>query len=178
VASALVNLTVNGVPREILARPETTLLAALREALGLTGAKRGCDQGGCGACTVLLDGAPVVSCLVPAISVADATVTTIEGIGSGEKLDEVQQAFYDGYAAQCGFCTPGMIMSTEALLERDPDPSEQKVNEALSGNVCRCTGYAPIVAAVLDAAARRRQAATRLSTASEHAPRSSAEGQR
>jgi len=155
-----VNLRVNGVGQAFIARPGTTLLLALREQLGLTGAKRGCAQGACGSCTVLLDGQPVVSCLVPAVTVDGAEVATIEGLADGQVLSDVQQAFLDGFATQCGFCTPGMIMSAEALLDRNPDPTRDEVNEAISGNVCRCTGYEPIVSAILDAAARRRSRAS------------------
>ncbi|WP_240670383.1 (2Fe-2S)-binding protein [Actinoplanes solisilvae] len=155
----IVNLKVNGVGQAFLARPETTLLLALREQLGLTGAKRGCAQGACGSCTVLLDGEPVVSCLVPAATVDGADIATVEGLADGEKLSDVQQAFLDGFATQCGFCTPGMIMSAEALLDRNPNPTRDEVNEAISGNVCRCTGYEPIVSAILDAAERRREGA-------------------
>ncbi|MDG4825322.1 (2Fe-2S)-binding protein [Asanoa sp. WMMD1127] len=152
----IVNLKVNGVEQALMVKPDTTLLLALRERLGLTGAKRGCAQGACGSCTVLLDGAPVVSCLVPAVTVDGADVATVEGLADGPRLSDVQQAFLDGFATQCGFCTPGMIMSAEALLARNPDPTRDEVNEAISGNVCRCTGYAPIVDAILDAAQRRR----------------------
>ncbi|MEV0715558.1 (2Fe-2S)-binding protein [Asanoa sp. NPDC050611] len=152
----IVNLKVNGVDQAFMAKPATTLLLALREQLGLTGAKRGCAQGACGSCTVLVDGAPVVSCLVPAATVDGADVATVEGLADGQQLSDVQQAFLDGFATQCGFCTPGMIMSAEALLARNPDPTVDDVNEAISGNVCRCTGYAPIVSAILDAAQRRR----------------------
>ncbi|MEV4534398.1 (2Fe-2S)-binding protein [Asanoa sp. NPDC049518] len=155
----IVNLKVNGVDQAFMAKPETTLLLALREQLGLTGAKRGCAQGACGSCTVLLDGAPVVSCLVPAATVDGSAVATVEGLADGQELSDVQQAFIDGFATQCGFCTPGMIMSAEALLARNPDPTADEVNEAISGNVCRCTGYAPIVSAILDAARRRRERA-------------------
>ncbi|GIF75910.1 (2Fe-2S)-binding protein [Asanoa siamensis] len=155
----IVNLKVNGVDKAFMARPETTLLLALREQLGLMGAKRGCAQGACGSCTVLLDGAPVVSCLVPAATVDGGDVATVEGLADGRRLSDVQQAFIDGFATQCGFCTPGMIMSAEALLARNPDPTADEVNEAISGNVCRCTGYAPIVSAILDAAQRRRERA-------------------
>ncbi|SNS75385.1 carbon-monoxide dehydrogenase small subunit [Asanoa hainanensis] len=155
----IVNLKVNGVDQAFMAKPETTLLLALREQLGLTGAKRGCAQGACGSCTVLLDGAPVVSCLVPAATVDGSAVATVEGLADGQELSDVQQAFIDGFATQCGFCTPGMIMSAEALLARNPDPTADEVNEAISGNVCRCTGYAPIVSAILDAARRRRDRA-------------------
>ncbi|XVU28187.1 (2Fe-2S)-binding protein [Actinoplanes sp. CA-054009] len=152
----IVNLKVNGVGKAFMARPETTLLLALREQLGLTGAKRGCAQGACGSCTVLLDGEPVVSCLVPAATVDGADVATVEGLADGAKLSHVQQAFLDGFATQCGFCTPGMIMSAEALLDRNPSPTRDEVAEAISGNVCRCTGYEPIISAVLDAAERAR----------------------
>jgi len=159
-SSRLVDLTVNGTAQELIARPATTLLLALREALGLMGAKRGCAQGACGTCTVLLDGAPVVSCLIPLATLDGAAVTTIEGVaGRDGGLDAVQEAFLDGFATQCGYCTPGMIMSAEALLDRNPSPSRAEVAEAISGNVCRCTGYEPIVAAILDAAERRRTTA-------------------
>jgi len=160
-SSRLVTVTVNGTPTELIARPATTLLLALRESLGLMGAKRGCGQGACGTCTVLVDGAPVVSCLVPLATVDEASVTTVEGVaGADGELDDVQQAFLDGFAMQCGFCTPGMIMSAEALLDRNPDPTQAEVEAAISGNVCRCTGYEPIVTAILDAAARRRNRVT------------------
>ncbi|TDD67575.1 (2Fe-2S)-binding protein [Actinomadura darangshiensis] len=155
----IVNLKVNGVDKALMAKPETTLLLALREHLGLMGAKRGCAQGACGSCTVLLDGDPVVSCLVPAVAVDGAEVGTVEGLADGRTLSDVQRAFVDGFATQCGFCTPGMIMSAEALLERNPDPTDDEINEAISGNVCRCTGYEPIVSAIRDAAATRRASA-------------------
>ena len=156
----IVNLKVNGADRAFLAQPGTTLLLALREQLGLMGAKRGCAQGACGSCTVLLDGAPVVSCLVPVATVDGADIATVEGLADGPVLSDVQQAFLDGFATQCGFCTPGMIMSAEALLARNPSPTRDAVNEAISGNVCRCTGYEPIVSAILDAAERRRTPGT------------------
>jgi carbon-monoxide dehydrogenase small subunit len=156
----IVNLRVNGTGQAFIARPGTTLLLALREQLGLTGAKRGCAQGACGSCTVLLDGQPVVSCLVPAVTVDGAEVATIEGLADGRVLSDVQQAFLDGFATQCGFCTPGMIMSAEALLDRNPSPTRDEVNEAISGNVCRCTGYEPIVSAILEAAEKRRAGAS------------------
>lgn len=155
-ASQIVTLTVNGAAKEFIAHPTTTLLTALRESLHLTAAKRGCAQGACGSCTVLIDGEPVVSCLVPVVTVDGARVDTLEGRAADGTLDHVQQAFLDGFATQCGFCTSGMIMSAEALLDRNADPDAADVREAISGNVCRCTGYEPIVRAVLDAAARRR----------------------
>jgi carbon-monoxide dehydrogenase small subunit len=153
--SSLIELTVNDEEREFLVPPGTTLLNALRDQLGLTAAKRGCEQGTCGTCTCLLDGEAVMSCLVPVETVQGAEVKTLEGIGTDGQLDPVQQAFLDGFATQCGFCTAGMIMAAEALLARNPDPSRDDVIRAISGNVCRCTGYESIVAAILDAAARR-----------------------
>ena len=154
--SRVIELTVNDEPRELLAPPGTTLLAALRETLGLTAAKRGCAQGTCGTCTVLLDGEPVMSCLVPVETIDGATVRTLEGVARDDGgLDEVQAAFLEGFATQCGFCTSGMIMAAEALLATNPEPTRDDVVRAISGNVCRCTGYESIVNAVLDAAARR-----------------------
>jgi carbon-monoxide dehydrogenase small subunit len=154
--SRVIELTVNDEPREFLAPPGTTLLSALRERLGLTAAKRGCAQGTCGTCTVLLDGDPVMSCLIPVETVDGATVRTLEGVGGADgELDAVQAAFLEGFATQCGFCTSGMIMVAEALLDANPEPSRDDVVRAISGNVCRCTGYESIVNAILDAAARR-----------------------
>jgi aerobic carbon-monoxide dehydrogenase small subunit len=165
--SRVIELVVNDEPREFLAPPGTTLLAALRETLGLTAAKRGCAQGTCGTCTVLLDGEPVMSCLVPVETIDGATVRTLEGVTRSERsggeasgrdrceLDEVQAAFLEGFATQCGFCTSGMIMAAEGLLATNPDPTRDDVVRAISGNVCRCTGYESIINAVLDAAARR-----------------------
>jgi aerobic carbon-monoxide dehydrogenase small subunit len=157
-ASRIVSLTVNDRVEELIAKPGTSLLAVLRDTLGLTAAKRGCAQGACGSCTVLLDERPVPACLVPVETVDGATVRTLEGIASDGELDEVQRAFLEDFATQCGFCTAGMIMTAEALLADNPDPTRAEVVEAISGNVCRCTGYEPIVAAILDAAQRRRSA--------------------
>lgn len=157
--SRVVELVVNGRHREFLVRPGTSLLMALREALGLTAAKRGCAVGSCGACTVLLDGKPVLSCLVPVETVQGSAVRTLEGMTPDDgSLSDLQAAFVDGFATQCGFCTPGMIMVAEALLAENPDPTRDDVARAISGNVCRCTGYTAIVDAVLDAAARCRSA--------------------
>jgi aerobic carbon-monoxide dehydrogenase small subunit len=154
--SRVIELTVNDEPREFLAAPGTTLLASLREALGLTAAKRGCGQGTCGTCTVLLDGEPVMSCLVPVETIDGASVQTLEGVaGPDGELDAVQAAFLEGFATQCGFCTAGMIMAAEALLDANPRPTREDVVRAISGNVCRCTGYESIINAILDAAARR-----------------------
>ena len=156
--SKIVTLRVNDREEEFLARPGTTLLGALRDTLGLTAAKRGCAQGACGSCNVLVEGRPVPSCLVPVETVDGARVDSLEGVAPAGELDEVQQAFLDDFATQCGFCTSGMIMTAEALLAENPDPTRAEVVEAISGNVCRCTGYEPIVNASLDAAGRRRSA--------------------
>jgi aerobic carbon-monoxide dehydrogenase small subunit len=159
--SRVIELTVNDEPRELLVAPGTTLLSTLRESLGLTAAKRGCAQGTCGTCTVLLDGEPVMSCLIPVETVDGASVRTLEGVGGADgELDAVQAAFLEGFATQCGFCTSGMILAAEALLEANPDPSREDVVRAISGNVCRCTGYESIINAVLDAAARRAAVAS------------------
>jgi carbon-monoxide dehydrogenase small subunit len=154
--SRIVSLVVNGEPREFIAKPGANLLASLRESLGLTAAKRGCAQGTCGTCTVLVDGRPEAACLVAVETVDGGSVRTLEGVATGGEIDEVQSAFIDNFATQCGFCTAGMIMVAEALLARDPDPSREDVAEAISGNLCRCTGYQSILNAVLDAAGRRR----------------------
>jgi carbon-monoxide dehydrogenase small subunit len=155
-ASRIVSLTVNGREEELIAKPGMSLLGVLRDSLGLTAAKRGCAQGACGSCTVLLDERPVPACLVPVETVDGAYVKTLEGVAADGELDEVQSAFLEDFATQCGFCTPGMIMTAEALLADNPNPTRAEVVEAISGNVCRCTGYAPIVDAILDAAKRRR----------------------
>jgi len=142
-------LRVNGEPREVLVEPRTTLLQVLREDLGLTGTKQGCNAGDCGACTVLIDNYPVVSCLTLAIEAQGKEILTIEGLDREGQLHPLQQAFIDHYAVQCGFCTPGMILSAKALLDRNSHPTEQEVREAISGNLCRCTGYVKIVEAIL-----------------------------
>src|SRR5918998_613028 len=155
--SRVIELVVNDAPREFLAAPGTTLLASLRETLGLTAAKRGCGQGTCGTCTVLLDGEPVMSCLVPVETVDGASVKTLEGVSRADgELDPIQAAFLEGFATQCGFCTSGMIMAAEGLLDENPDPSREDVVRAISGNVCRCTGYESIIRAILDAAQRMK----------------------
>jgi carbon-monoxide dehydrogenase small subunit len=153
--SSVIELEVNGEPREFLAPPGTTLLSALRDTMGLTAAKRGCAQGTCGTCTCVLDGDAVMSCLVPVETVNGSTVKTLEGVtGSDGTLAPIQAAFLDGFATQCGFCTPGMIMAAEALLAENPRPTREDVVRAISGNVCRCTGYESIIRAILDAASR------------------------
>ena len=150
--SSVIELEVNGEPQEFLAPPGTTLLTALRETLGLTAAKRGCAQGTCGTCTCHLDGEPVMSCLIPVETVNGSTVKTLEGTTPEDGLSRLQQAFLDGFATQCGFCSPGMIMAAEALLASNPSPSRDEVVRAISGNVCRCTGYEAIINAILAAA--------------------------
>lgn len=147
------NLIVNGRTREVESAPLTPLLHVLREELQITSPKAGCQQGGCGACTVLVDGQAVRSCLTPVAAIDGSEVTTLEGIGTPERLAPVQAAFYEQYGSQCGFCTPGFLLATHALLERNPSPSRAEIEQALAGHVCRCTGYVKILAAV-EAAAR------------------------
>lgn len=142
----------NGQLIEVAVASNTLLIDLLRDDLGLTGTKAGCREGECGACTVLLDGEPVNSCILPAIKVAGRSVTTIEGVAKEEgELDEIQQAFMIEGAAQCGFCTPGMIMNAKALLDKNPHPDEAEIRQSLSGVLCRCTGYRKIVQAVVTA---------------------------
>lgn len=148
----VIRFTLNGDPVEIGVRDEETLIQTLRERLGLTGTKQGCDMGDCGSCTVLLDGEPVLSCLILAADVKGHTVVTIEGLSIGEELHPVQRAFHEAGAVQCGFCTPGMVLATKALLDRNPTPEDAEIRHALSGNLCRCTGYTKIVRAVKQAA--------------------------
>ena len=148
----VIELNINGEVREVLVEPRTTLLYVLREDLGLTGTKESCNAGDCGACTVLIDDKPVASCLTLAIEAQGKEILTIEGLDRKGKLHPLQQAFIDHYAVQCGFCTPGMILSAKALLDRSPHPTEEEVREAISGNLCRCTGYVKIVEAILAAA--------------------------
>jgi carbon-monoxide dehydrogenase small subunit len=149
---SFVQLTINGQPVEAVVEPNRTLLQFLREDLGLTGTKHGCGLGDCGACTVILDGQPVNSCLVLAIQANGREVLTIEGLAENGKLHPIQQAFVDKGAIQCGFCTPGMILSAKALLDANPKPTEQEIRMAISGNLCRCTGYQKIVEAIDEAA--------------------------
>jgi aerobic carbon-monoxide dehydrogenase small subunit len=151
-----VKLHVNGDAAEASVEPRETLLDVLRDHLGLTGAHAGCEQGACGACTVLLDGAVARSCLVFAVQCEDHAITTIEGVGRPDALHPMMEAFRRHHALQCGFCTPAMVLSAIALLDAQPAPTEAVVREALAGNLCRCTGYAGIVAAVLDVAGSSR----------------------
>jgi aerobic-type carbon monoxide dehydrogenase small subunit (CoxS/CutS family) len=146
-------LTVNGVEHEVLSPPLTTLLAVLREELFVTSPKAGCQQGGCGACTVLVDGEPRRACLMPVAAADGAAISTVEGLGDGDELSTVQAAFHEHYAAQCGFCTSGFLMATQALLDRsDGDVEREEIIASLSGHICRCTGYVKIVDAVAAAA--------------------------
>jgi carbon-monoxide dehydrogenase small subunit len=145
-----VNLTVNGTARSVTTDARVSLLDFLRDGLGLTGSHAGCEQGACGACSVLLDGQVVRSCLVLAASCEGRLVTTIEALGGPGNLHPLQQAMLEHHGLQCGFCTPGMVLSALDLLERSPHPTERQVREALSGNLCRCTGYSGIVAAVVE----------------------------
>ena len=156
-----IHLTLNGESRAFTVEPRETLLHVLRERAHLTGAKKGCDLGECGACTVIMDGRAVNSCCVFAIEADGSTVETIEGIGTADEPHPLQQAFIDAGAIQCGYCTPGMIMSAEALLRKNPDPTEDEIRLALSGNICRCSGYVQIVRAVKRAAKERREAQCR-----------------
>lgn len=153
----VVSTQINGEAMEFLCQPRQTLLEVLRDELDLTGAKEGCSNGNCGACTVLMDGRPVVSCLVLGVEAEGAEIQTIEGVACGSELDEVQACFLEGAALQCGICTPGFIMQTEALLAENTDPTEEEIRFYLANNLCRCTGYDKIVRAVQAAAERRRE---------------------
>ncbi len=144
-------LNVNGSQYPVEVKVNKTLLDVLRDDLGLTGTKEGCGTGDCGACSILLDGKPVNSCLVLAIEADGREIVTVEGLAQGEKLHPLQQAFVDEGAVQCGFCTPGMLISAQGLLNENPKPTEREVRQALAGNLCRCTGYVRIVNAVLKA---------------------------
>ena len=145
---SFIGLRVNGETHEVLVTPHRTLLEVLREDLGLTGTKEACGLGNCGACTVLIDGRAALSCLMLANSAVGKEITTIEGLAQGDELHPLQQSFLDHGAVQCGFCSPGMLMSAKSLLDENPTPSEEEIRLALAGNLCRCTGYVRIVEAV------------------------------
>jgi carbon-monoxide dehydrogenase small subunit len=145
-------LTVNGTPYEVALEPCQSLLQLLREELHLTGTKEGCSEGECGACTVLLDGKTIDSCLIFALEAQGREVTTIEGLAQGDQLHPIQKAFAEYGAVQCGFCTPGMILAAKALLDSNPHPTEVEIRQGISGNLCRCTGYVKIVEAIQAAA--------------------------
>ena len=154
-SARVVTLRVNGEAREIRAAPWHTLLEVLRDQLGMTGAKRGCNQGVCGACTVLQDGRPVRGCLSLAVNCTDCDITTIEGLADGQSLAPIQRAFAETGAVQCGFCTPGMLLSAHALLQQNASPGVDQIRAAIAGNLCRCSGYRKVVDAVRLAAEGR-----------------------
>ena len=152
-------LRVNGEEHEVLFHPYKTLLEVLREELNLTGTKHGCELGECGACAVLVDGAPLLSCLELALECEGRAIETVEGLQQGDKLHPLQAAFADLGGAQCGYCTPGILMTAKALLDKEPNPSRERIREAVSGNLCRCTGYQQIYESIEEAAKRMREAA-------------------
>ena len=154
-----VRTTINGDQREFLCEPRDTLLEVLRDNLNLTGTKEGCGDGNCGACTVMMDGRIVVSCLTLGVEAEGAEITTIEGVAVGQELHPIQQCFLEGAALQCGVCTPGVIIATKALLEKNPDPTEKEIRFWLANNLCRCTGYDKIIRAVQESAKRMRESA-------------------
>jgi len=153
----VVQAEINGKPREFLAEPRQSLLEVLRDELDLTGTKEGCGDGNCGACSVLLDGRLVCSCLVLGVEIDGAKVETVEGVATGSALHPIQQCFLEDAALQCGVCTPGFIVATKALLDKNPDPSEDEIRLFLANNLCRCTGYDKIVRAVQDSAKKLRE---------------------
>jgi carbon-monoxide dehydrogenase small subunit len=147
----LVTLNINGDSYTRVVRANTLLVNFLREEIDITGTKKGCELGDCGSCTVLMDGKPVNSCIVLAVEADGHQITTIEGVAQNDKLDRIQESFVENAAIQCGYCTPGMVLSAKALLTRNPHPTEHQVREAIAGNLCRCTGYVNIVKAIMDA---------------------------
>lgn len=149
-----IEFTINGERRKLAVKPNELLLNVIRGDLGLVGTKHGCGSGECGACTVLIEGEPALSCLTLAVTADKKKITTIEGIGTGESPHPLQQAFVESSAVQCGFCTPGMILSAKALLDKNPNPTEDEIKRAISGNLCRCTGYVKIIGAIKLAAKR------------------------
>ena len=155
-AKSYVSTTINGESQEFLCEPQQTLLDVLRDVIGLTGSKEGCASGDCGACSVMLDGTLVCSCLVLGVEAEGASILTVEGVALGDKLHPVQQKFLEHAALQCGFCTPGLIVASKALLDQNPNPTETEIRYWLAGNLCRCTGYDKIVRAVQDAGAVMR----------------------
>ncbi|REK12963.1 MAG: (2Fe-2S)-binding protein [Planctomycetota bacterium] len=162
--------TINGEPMEFLCEARQSLLEVLRDNLAMTGSKEGCNNGNCGACTVLLDGQPVDSCLVLAVEAEGAEITTVEGIADDSRLHPIQQCFLEEAALQCGVCTPGFIVTAKALLDRNPTPSEHEIRFQLAGNLCRCTGYDKIIRAVQDAGKRMAAEARGASTTTNGSP--------
>ena len=153
-ASRIVSFTLNGKPVEVMVKPLTTVQRVLREQLGYTATKSGCRQGGCGSCTVLVNGEPMLSCLLPVEEIEGQAVMTLEGLTENGNLHPIQEAFFEKFAIQCGYCTPGMIMVSKALLDQNPQPTRAEIVAALTGNYCRCTGYEPIIQAIADASRR------------------------
>jgi carbon-monoxide dehydrogenase small subunit len=153
-ASKIVNFTLNGREVEVMVKPLTTLQSLLRSDLGYTAVKTGCKQGGCGSCTVLVNGEPMMSCLLPVEDVEGQQVVTLEGLSQEGVLHPIQEAFFEKFAIQCGYCTPGMILVAKALLEQNPHPGREEIVSALTGNYCRCTGYEPIIQAIESAGQR------------------------
>lgn len=153
-APKIVSFTLNGREIDVMVKPLMTLQKLVRDQLDYTATKTGCKQGGCGSCTVLVNGQPMMSCLLPVEDVAGQKVTTLEGLTPANGLHPIQEAFFEKFAIQCGYCSPGMILITKALLDRNPNPSRQDIIEALTGNMCRCTGYEPIIEAI-EAAAQK-----------------------
>jgi len=153
----LIKLKINGDSHEVAVEPWRTLLEVIRDTIGLTGTKRGCDEGDCGACTVLMNGRSVNSCLVLAVEAQGQEITTIEGLADGDQLHPIQQAFVEHGGLQCGYCTPGMILSAKAFLDKNPKPTEDQIKFAIAGNLCRCTGYVKIIESI-QAAAKAMQA--------------------
>lgn len=156
----IIRLRVNGDEREIAVAPNRLLLDVLREDLGLTGSKRGCDDSSCGCCAVLVDGTPMLSCVALAACYQNNEITTVEGLSSPGELDPIQEGFAEAGGAQCGFCTPGFMIATKALLDRNPNPTMEDIREALSGNLCRCTGYMQIFESVRQALQKSREEST------------------
>lgn len=156
----IVHLRVNGEERELALAPNRLLLDALREDLGLTGSKRGCDDSSCGCCAVLVDGVPMLSCVALAASYENCDITTVEGLGGLDNLDPIQEGYAESGGAQCGYCTPGFMIATKALLDRNANPTMDEIREALSGNLCRCTGYMQIYESVKYALEKRRAASS------------------
>jgi carbon-monoxide dehydrogenase small subunit len=150
IEKTILQMKVNGKPVEIAVKPSWTLLRVLREELGLTGTKKGCEKGDCGACTIIMNGTAVNACLVLALQAQDKEIETIEGLGTPEHLHPLQESFIQQGAVQCGFCTPGMLMSSAALIRKNPAPSIAEIKVAISGNLCRCTGYSKIIKAIKD----------------------------
>ena len=160
-STRLISLCVNGEWHEVAVKPRNVLVEVIRDTIGLTGTKASCESGTCGACTVLVDGRPVLGCITLAIDCDGKQIETVESLADGEKLSKLQEAFLDHGAVQCGFCTPGMLMSATALLRRNPKPTREDINKALEGNLCRCTGYNGIVDALLHASGQSAKPAAK-----------------